>query len=53
MDLIGAITRETTYIRSVGRTLFRMRHVKPDSPVTIADIVEGLARKLPENLAIL
>jgi fatty-acyl-CoA synthase len=53
MELWDAIAREATYIRSVGRTLLRMRHVKPDSPITIADIVEGFARDKPQNLAIL
>ena len=49
MSIFDAIERETSYINSVGRTLFRMRHVKPDSPVTIADIVEGFAREKPDN----
>ena len=53
MGLIGAVSRETTYITSLGRTFYRMRHVKPDSPVTISDIVEATAHKSPESLAIL
>jgi fatty-acyl-CoA synthase len=53
MGLFDALTREATYISAVGRTLYRMRHVKPDSPITIADVVEGFARDKPDNLAIL
>jgi hypothetical protein len=37
--LFDAFQREATYITSLGRTIYRMRHVKPDSPVTITDIV--------------
>src|SRR5665213_1202166 len=53
MGLIGAVPREATYITSLGRTFYRMRNVKPDSPITIADILEGHARERPDNLAIL
>lgn len=53
MSLFDATAREAIYIRSVGRTLYRMRHVKADSPVTIADIVEGFARDKPANAALL
>jgi fatty-acyl-CoA synthase len=53
MGLFDAIPRETLYISSLARTFYRMRHVKPDSPVTIADIVEGFARKTPDQDAIL
>ncbi len=53
MSIAESFTREATYIRSVGRTLFRMRHVKPDSAITIAEIVEGFARDRPDNLALL
>ena len=53
MEFIDALAREATYISSVGRTLLRMRHVKPDSPTTIADIVEGFARQAPESPALL
>ncbi len=52
MELFDAITRETIFISSVGRTLFRMRHLEPDSPITISDIVEGFARDKPDNPAI-
>jgi fatty-acyl-CoA synthase len=53
MGLFDAVAREATYITSLTRTLRRMRHVKPDSPVTIVDIVEGFARSKPDNIAIL
>ncbi len=53
MGLIDAVSREATYITSLGRTFYRMRHVKPDSLITIADIVEGHARAGPDNAAIL
>jgi fatty-acyl-CoA synthase len=51
--LFGALSRETTYITSLARTFYRMRKVKPDSPVTITDIIEGYAKQTPDALAIL
>jgi fatty-acyl-CoA synthase len=53
MALLDALTREASYITSLSRTLYRMRRVKPDSPVTITDIVENFGRKTPDALAIL
>jgi fatty-acyl-CoA synthase len=53
MDLFEGFRREAIYISSVGRTLFRMRHVKPDSPITIVDIVEHQAKATPDAPAIL
>jgi fatty-acyl-CoA synthase len=53
MGLFDAIAREAIYITSIGRTLWRMRHVRPDSRITIVDIVEKFARTRPHNLAIL
>ena len=53
MTLFDSISRETTYITGIGRSLIRMRHVKPDSPVTIVDIVSEFARKAPQSTAIL
>lgn len=47
------IAREATYIRSVGRTLWRMRHVKADSPTTVGRLIEDLARRMPRNPAVL
>jgi fatty-acyl-CoA synthase len=51
--LFDAISREAAYITSIGRTMRRMRHVKPDSPVTIVDIVGGFAARAPASPAIL
>jgi fatty-acyl-CoA synthase len=53
MGLSDAITREYTYVSSVGRTLFRLRHTTPDSPRTISDIFEDFARAKPDNIAVL
>jgi fatty-acyl-CoA synthase len=53
LTLFDSISRETTYITGIGRSLIRMRHVKPDSPITIVDIVSGFAHKAPSSTAIL
>ena len=53
MGLLHAIGREYTYITSIGRSLYRLRHTKPDSPRTISDIVEEFGRDRPGNIAIL
>jgi fatty-acyl-CoA synthase len=53
MALFEGFRREAIYISSIGRTLFRMRHVKPDSPVTVVDIVERQAQATPAAPAIL
>ncbi len=53
MDLLSAVSRESTYITSLARTFWRLRAVKPQSPITIVDIVEGWARRTPANPAIL
>ncbi len=53
MSIIQGLRREATYISSIGRTLFLLRHVKPDSPVTIVDIVGESAKTTPEAPAIL
>ena len=42
MGLLHAIGREYTYISSIGRSLYRLRHTKPESPRTISDIVDGV-----------
>jgi fatty-acyl-CoA synthase len=49
MAFFEDFTREAIYITSLGRTLFRMRHVKPDSPVTIVDIVQQFAQAAPAH----
>jgi len=53
MDLLEGFRREEIYISSVGRTLYRMRHVKPDSPVTVVDIVDRFAKTTPDAPAVL
>ena len=53
MTLFDSISREATYITGIGRSLIRLRHVKPDSPITIVDIVTGFATKAPDSTAIL
>ncbi|HXM00429.1 MAG TPA: AMP-binding protein, partial [Rhizomicrobium sp.] len=52
MGLFDAIAREATYVTGIGRSLIRLRHVKPDSPVTIVDIVDGFAQRTPDAIAI-
>ncbi|HEX3666555.1 MAG TPA: long-chain-acyl-CoA synthetase [Rhizomicrobium sp.] len=47
------VLRETTYIASLGRELWRLRDVRPESPVTIVDIFEAHAGRAPESPAIL
>jgi len=49
----SAVSRESVYIASVARTLWRLRGLKPDSTATIADIVAAWARKTPDGPAIL
>ncbi|HWD29166.1 MAG TPA: long-chain-acyl-CoA synthetase [Rhizomicrobium sp.] len=51
MGLFGAISREATYITSIGRSLAGLRKVTPDSPHTIVDEVEARARHMPDNVA--
>jgi fatty-acyl-CoA synthase len=53
MGLFDAVSREVTYIRTIGRTLRAMSAVTPDSTHTVADIVEGFAHQKPTNIAIL
>jgi fatty-acyl-CoA synthase len=50
MGLIGAVSREATYITAITRTLYGLRAVKPDSPHTIVDVVEAQARAVPGNV---
>ncbi|MEJ1967659.1 MAG: long-chain-acyl-CoA synthetase [Rhizomicrobium sp.] len=51
MGLVEALSRESTYLAAITRTLFGLRHVKPDSPHTIVDEVEARAREVPGNIA--
>jgi fatty-acyl-CoA synthase len=53
MGLLDAVGREYTYISSVGRSLYRLRHTKPESSRTISEIVEEFGRDKPGNIAIL
>ena len=53
MGILDGLRREVTYLSGIGRTLFRLRHTKPDSTRTISDIVEEFARDKPDNVAIL
>ena len=43
MPLAETIWRESVYVASLARAFWRLRGVKPDSPVTIVDIVERWA----------
>jgi fatty-acyl-CoA synthase len=52
MSLFAGIEREYTYISSVVRTFYRMRHVKPDSERIITTIVAEQAAKTPDAIAI-
>jgi fatty-acyl-CoA synthase len=52
MSLVANIEREYTYISSVARTFYRMRHVKPDSTRIITTIVAEQAAKTPDAIAI-
>lgn len=52
MDIIGAIRREYIQTTSLLRTLRRVSRVKPNSPCTIADVVERWAREKAGNTAI-
>ncbi|HSZ11068.1 MAG TPA: long-chain-acyl-CoA synthetase [Rhizomicrobium sp.] len=53
MGLFAPLARESAFISSIGRTLFRMRHVKADSPTTVTDLVERWGREKPDNIAVL
>jgi fatty-acyl-CoA synthase len=53
LGLIAAIRREYVYISSIARTLWLLRLVKPGATRSIVDIVEGQARRRPDNTAIL
>jgi fatty-acyl-CoA synthase len=53
MTLRESLAREYSYLSSIGRTFYRLRHVRPDGRFTISDVVEELARTKPNNIAIL
>jgi fatty-acyl-CoA synthase len=48
----SAIKREYVYVSSIARTLWLLRPVKPHATRSIVDIVEGQARRRPDNVAI-
>ena len=50
--MLESLRREYIYIGCIARTLWRMRHVGPDSTRTIADIVEEIAAKRPSSDAV-
>jgi len=52
MGLLESFRREYTYITCIGRTFWRMRHVKPDSTRVLADIVAEHAARAPASIAI-
>ena len=52
MRLLESFRREYIYIGCIGRTLWRMRRVGPDSSRTIVDIVEEFAANKPAAAAV-
>src|ERR1700679_3336216 len=53
MSVLDRFSREAVYIGSLGRSLWRLRHTNPESPRTISDIFEEIARDKPSNIAVL
>jgi fatty-acyl-CoA synthase len=51
--MFSGVAREVIYVSSVARSLGSMRHVKPDSRITIVDIIQRHARRRPDSIAIL
>jgi len=51
--VLESLRREYIYIGCIARTLWRMRHVGPDSARSIVDIVEEIVAKRPTNTAVL
>ena len=49
----SVLARESTYIRSISRTLWMMRDLSLTSPRTIVDIVSDIANRKPDNIALL
>ena len=50
--LIGRIAREVRLVRNVGSLIRRVGRLKPNSPHTVADIIEHWARVSPNRTAI-
>ena len=53
MSLFAGIKREYSYISSIARTFYRMRHVKPESERIITTIVAEQAAKTPNAVAVI
>src|SRR5579871_5827252 len=53
MTLSHVVWRESLYIATVARTYWRLRGVRPESKVTIVDIVQHWAARTPDAPAIL
>jgi fatty-acyl-CoA synthase len=52
VGLFAAIGRELRFIGSMTRLIRRVGKIKPNSPNTVADIIEHWAEKRPNNVAI-
>ena len=52
MGLFASIRREYCYISCIGRTMFRLRRIKPDGTRILVDIVEEHAARTPTAAAI-
>ena len=53
MPFAEAVWRESVYVASLARTFWRLRHVTPNSKITIVDIVARWARRTPDKPAII
>ena len=52
MGLLASIRREYCYISCIGRTMFRLRSIKPDGTRILVDVVEEHAARDPTAIAI-
>ncbi len=52
MQLLEPVAREFRILGSMRRLLGRVGKLKPESPTTVADIIERWARERPNNVAI-
>jgi len=52
LQLLEPVARELRILGSMRRLLRRVGKLKPDSPSTVADIIERWARRRPNNVAI-
>ncbi|MDE2183543.1 MAG: long-chain-acyl-CoA synthetase [Alphaproteobacteria bacterium] len=51
--MFQGLRREYTYITTVARTFWLLRHTRPDATRTLVDIVEGHAARAPDAPAVL